>query len=165
MLWWVSCKALPSIQNIRTEYSKYIITPQPNIWNDERGGLQGIFSKRGAATSRRIHETIRESAKSPQYAILADRRLILDTTVRHASQAQAAQHDARQEAAHIFFFHASPTDHSLISKLIPKKKKNQDFIIWNTKPWWNFQLNTKILNKFQALSFIQSPIWDCSSNQ
>jgi hypothetical protein len=24
--------------------------------------------------------------------------------VRHASQAQAAQHDARQDAAHIFFF-------------------------------------------------------------
>lgn len=58
---------------------------------------------RGAATSLRIQETIRESAKRPQYAILADRRLIPDTTVRHASHAQAAQHDARHEAAHIFY--------------------------------------------------------------
>lgn len=45
---------------------------------------------------------MRESAKRPQYAILAERRLIPDTTVRHASHAQAAQHDARQDAAHIF---------------------------------------------------------------
>lgn len=65
--------------------------------------LQGIFSRRGAATSLRIQETIKERAKRPQYAILADLRLILETTVRHASHAHAAQHDARQEAAHIFF--------------------------------------------------------------
>ena len=47
---------------------------------------------------------MRESAKRPQYAILADRRLIPDTTVRHASHAQAAQHDARQDAAHILSY-------------------------------------------------------------
>lgn len=63
--------------------------------------LQGIFSIRGAATSLRIHDTISESAKRPQYAIRAERRLIPDTTVRHASHAHAAQHDARQEAANI----------------------------------------------------------------
>lgn len=78
-----------------------------------RGGLQGIFSSRGGATSRRIHEAIRENAKRKQYAILADRRLILETAVWHKLQAQPAQHDARHEAAHIFFFffsHTSPTD-------------------------------------------------------
>lgn len=59
---------------------------------------------RGAATSLRIQATIRDKANSPQYAIRADRRLIPETTVRQASQAHAAQHDARQEAAHIFAF-------------------------------------------------------------
>lgn len=64
--------------------------------------LHGIFSMKGAATSLRIHETINESAKRPQYAIRADRRPIPETTVRQASQAQPAQHDARHVAAHIF---------------------------------------------------------------
>lgn len=59
---------------------------------------------RGAATSRRIHETMSERAKRPQYAIRADFRLIPETTVLQASHAHAAQHDARQEAAHILFF-------------------------------------------------------------
>lgn len=70
---------------------------------------------RGAATSRRIQETMSDSAKRPQYAILADRLLILDTTVLHASHAHAAQHDARQEAAHIFshnkLSHLKETNH------------------------------------------------------
>lgn len=64
--------------------------------------LQGMLSMRGAATSLRIQATMRDRENSPQYAIRADRRLIPDTTVRQASQAHAAQHDARQEAAHIF---------------------------------------------------------------
>lgn len=58
----------------------------------------------GAATSLRIHATIKERAKRPQYAIRADRRLIPDTTDWHALHAHDAQQDARQPAAHIFLF-------------------------------------------------------------
>ena len=51
---------------------------------------------------------MRESAKRPQYAILAERRLILDTTVRHALHAQAAyitQRNARCCPHLILSFH------------------------------------------------------------
>lgn len=64
--------------------------------------LQGIFSIKGAATARRIQETMSDSANKPQYAIRADRLLIPDTTVWQAVQAHPAQHEARHDAAHIF---------------------------------------------------------------
>lgn len=79
-----------------------------SVSNHSRSGvlwkvlIQGIFSMRGAATSLKIHETIREKAKRPQYAIRADRRPMLETTDWQAWHAQTAQHWVKQEAAHIF---------------------------------------------------------------
>ena len=91
-----------NILYLNLETKSNIFSKDQNREGKIQRNLQGSFSMRGAATSRRIHETIRERAKSPQQAILADLRLIPETTVRHASQAHAAQHDARHEAAHIF---------------------------------------------------------------
>lgn len=102
----VSLKKNYNKHHTHTQSHKQLNSMQ-SLLNDlqlgEKKNLQGSFSMRGAATSRRIHETIRDRAKRPQYAILADLLLIPETTVRQASQAQAAQQDARQEAAHIFF--------------------------------------------------------------
>jgi hypothetical protein len=71
-------------------------TPQ---WNKKN--LHGILARSGPAKSRKIHETIRDKAKRPQYAIRAERREMPPATPLHASHAHDAQQDARHDAAHI----------------------------------------------------------------
>ena len=78
------------IKDIHNQQNTKKGTKAYNIEKIGEGNLQGSFSIRGVATSRGIHEMMRESAKRPQYAILAERRLILKTPQSDASHAQAA---------------------------------------------------------------------------
>src|SRR4051812_2096503 len=68
---------------------------------ERMSGIHGNFWRRGAATSLRTHETMRERAKRPQYARRADRREMPDATDVQSPQVQDAQHDAKHDAAHI----------------------------------------------------------------
>jgi hypothetical protein len=82
--------------------------------------IHGILARSGPAKSRKIHETMRDKAKSPQYAIRAERREILPTTPVHAAHAHDAQHDARHDAAHILRLTIPQREYSSLIALMQK---------------------------------------------
>jgi hypothetical protein len=51
----------------------------------------------GAATSRRIHETINEIPKRPQYPNLADRLVMPEATEEQRPHVNEAQQEAKQD--------------------------------------------------------------------